>query len=594
MIRGLEDAAKKLNIDYSPPKRPKQQSRKLTHNRGQTVDSAAERVPMMYRAQVRGRCSLQYGRDEKDLKRWTTEWVNPDTANGDQPKAQQPEPVLGWDGDIYRMKVEFPWRVFTNGGEDSIFRPAIGKNGIPIIPGSSIKGLFERLARSHKNEEIRREIRRYCGDADHQGLLRFHGAYPVGDWAGTKKVRIDGGQSRVEETRYRMVDVVHPQQSRQVGQNKGKSPQAIATVSFFEPEFIFELSCQPKLRLDETGWKKVGGLLRRALRPGLGGKTSSGYGLYVLPKDKYALNIRLSGTGVRSLLRSNEPEFRPNLFKATLRGHAFRLLSGVCKDEQKVKRVVDHLFGGTRKPGSVDIYWDMSGKPQFNTQGREKTPVYQATGTLRLDAQGRDLTFGRQLVLFSYLMAGWGKSWRRAWHTGPAGWHPGFMPHYTTRAIGCHWQWLDSEEINLPDVSTPEKLQQFLRQLRQQCQQYLGLSTQSSGNQYLGWRETWHPERVTVYASRTPQSNAISLFHDDEFKTTLAIGGKETNDRRPKAFSCVWHRMLPLEEDYLEIVTLFHGNRRLWKRDEVDQLLPFCSLLEEDNFRRVYGRKIAN
>ena len=582
MIRGLEDAAKKLNIDYSPPKK---------RQKNRALNAAAERVPMMYRAQVGGRCSLQYASQNTDLERWTGEWVNPDATNGDQPTAQRSEPSLGLDGSIYRMRVKFPWRVFTNGGEDSILRPAIGKDGIPIIPGSSIKGLFERLARSHPTPETRSEIRRYCGDADHQGLLRFHRAYPIGDWAGTNKVSVERRGQSQEETRYRMVDVVHPQQSRQVG-NEKREPQAIAVVSFFEPELVFELSCQPSLGLDEAGWKRVGGLLRSALRSGIGGKTSSGYGLCFPPKNRYKLNIKLLGTGVSSLLRSNEPEFRPNLFKATLRSHASRLLSGVCDDDRKVKKAVDRLFGGTSMPGRVDIYWDMPSCPQFEVQGTERTPVYQATGTLRIDAKGKDLDFCKQIVMFTYLMAGWGKSWRRVWHSGPAGWQLGFMNSYSKRAIGCHWQWLECEEIEGPPVSTVGDLQQFLQQLRAHSQKYLGLQTQPTADKFLNWREAWHPNRLTVYATKTTHSQAISLFHDDEFKTTLAIGGKERGDDRPKAFSCVWHRMLPVGDEYLEIVTLFHGDRKLWKRDGVDQLRDFCNSLEEDGFQKAYGKKL--
>lgn len=591
MIRGLEDAAKKLQIDYTPPKKSKQPPSVGRNNQNRDIDSAAQRVPMMYRAQVRGRCSLQYGNDETDLNRWTTEWVDPNEAERDQPSAQRKEPVLGLDGDIYRMKVKFPWRVFTNCGEDSIFRPVIGKDGIPVIPGSSIKGLFERLSRSHSNPETREAIRRYCGDADHQGWLRFHRAYPIGDWAGTNRVRVEArGQSRVE-TRYRMIDVVHPQQGRQVGDNQKRSPQAIAVVSFFKPELIFELSCQRNHPLDQEGWERVKGLLKRALRSGLCGKTSSGYGLYVLPKDEYAVNIKLSGTGVSSLLRNNEPEFRPNLFKATLRSHATRLLAGVSSDRSVVKNSVDRLFGGTRKPGSVDLYWDMPAQPEFEAQGRERTPIYRTTGTLRIDAKGKDLVFCQQLVLFAYLLAGWGKSWRRVWHAGPGGWHPGFMD-YQTRAIGCHWEWLDSEGIELPTVATPEDLQRFLRESRRSCQQYLGISSQA-GDRSLSWREAWHPERVTVYATKTSHSNAIGLFHDSDFKTTPAIGGRNPNDRRPTTFSSVWHRMLPLEREYLEIVTLFHGNRQPWKRDGEDQLREFCALLEED-FQQIYGKKLGS
>lgn len=583
-MRGLEDVAKKLG--FEPPKKPKRESQGMQSGILQTVDSAAERVPMMYRAQVGGRCSLQYGKNNKDLERWTTEWVNPDENRNNQPRVQRETPALGLDGNVYRMKMKFPWRVFTNGGEDSILRPALGKDGIPIIPGSGVKGLFERLARTHPKEETQREIRRYCGDAESQGLLRFHGAYPVGNWAGTHQVRTQRyGQTQIE-TRHRMVDVVHPQQDRQV-KEQGR-PQAIAVVSFYQPELIFELSAQPKLSLDEAGWERVEGLLKRALRSGLGGKTSSGYGLCLLPQDRYAVNLKLRGTGVSSLLRSDEPEFRPNLFKATLRGHASRLLSGVCGDERVVKQAVDKLFGGPSGPGSVKLYWDMPEPPRFKTQGQEETPIYQATGTLRLDAEKADLPFCQQLLAFAFVMGGWGKSWRRTWHKGPGGWHPGFMSSYESRAIGCHWEWLDSEGIETPNIQTPDDLQDFLNQGQAIAQRYLNQSG------HANWKETWHPSRLAVYAVRTPHSRAIQLFHDAEFKTTLAIGGRKPDDDRPTAFSSVWHRMLPVDEGYLEIVTTFNSDRQPWQREGLDQLPKFIGLLKENGFGQVYGSSVIS
>ena len=114
--------------------------------------------------------------------------------------------------------------------------------------------------------------------------------------------------------------------------------------------------------------KKIGGWLKQSLKLGLGGKTSSGYGLgltidgntkkkTLMPKDKYPLWVELKGKGVSPLLRSGEPEFRPNLFKATLRGHVSRLLAGVSNDRRAIENKVNNLFGCTDKPGDVELYW---------------------------------------------------------------------------------------------------------------------------------------------------------------------------------------------------------------------------------------------
>ncbi|HAG81719.1 MAG TPA: hypothetical protein DCL61_11255, partial [Cyanobacteria bacterium UBA12227] len=195
-----------------------------------------EQVPMMYRAQVQGRCSLQYARKNEDLNRWTEEWIYPNPQQNQTPFYQHTEPKLGLDGLVYRLKVEFPFRVFTNCGQDSILRPTIGKNGIPFVPGSGIKGLFKRLLGNPQvSEELQQKVKKYCGSPEEQGILRFHGAYPVGDWAGTKTVQSRNPQA---ETIYRLVDVVHPQQKRQI--EREGSAQAIAIVSFFQPTFVFE------------------------------------------------------------------------------------------------------------------------------------------------------------------------------------------------------------------------------------------------------------------------------------------------------------------------------------------------------------------
>jgi CRISPR-associated protein Cmr6 len=149
------------------------------------IKTAPRDVPMMYRAQISGRCGLQYGKNNRDLKDWTEQWVYPQEDK--QPLYQYSEPKLGLDGSIYRLKLEFPFRVFTNCGQDSIARPVMGKDGIPFIPGSSIKGLFRRVLERKKNDSksAAGELFKRYFDDNKPEILRFHGAYPVGNWAAT-------------------------------------------------------------------------------------------------------------------------------------------------------------------------------------------------------------------------------------------------------------------------------------------------------------------------------------------------------------------------------------------------------------------------
>ncbi|MFN5513881.1 MAG: RAMP superfamily CRISPR-associated protein [Cyanobacteriota bacterium] len=276
------------------------------------IETNPEKVPMMYRAQVKGRCSLQFASKNDYLKQWLKEWIYPDEFT-QKPTYQRSQPQEGFSDGIYRLIVQFPFRVISNCGQDSFSRPVIGKYGIPFIPGSGVKGLFERLARNvDLTPASRSKIKDFCGTKDEPGWLRFHGAYPVGDWSASHIVN-----TRDEKkVRYRISDVVHPQQERQT---KGTgSPKAIAQISLYQPTLVFELSSRKNFSEEE--WKQIGGLLETALRAGIGGKTSTGYGFAFTPYDTYPLWIDLEGIGVSPTLRNDEPEFRPNLFKATLRG----------------------------------------------------------------------------------------------------------------------------------------------------------------------------------------------------------------------------------------------------------------------------------
>lgn len=574
MIRGLGDAAKQLGISTesaNPPKKPSQGKNKNDFSAKTNI----EQIPMMYRAQVSGRCSLQFAGNNEDLERWRDEWIYPNANNNQQPRYQHKDPVLGVEGEIYRLKIEFPFRLLSNCGQDSIIRPMLGKNGIPFIPGSSIKGIFRRACT--KEEAIK-----YCGDNQElaPGCLRFHRAYPVGDWAGTRKVSLRKGQNVFTETRYRIVDVIHPQQPRQV--EGDKSTTALASISFYQPTCIFELSSSDR----HINWEEVKAILLKALQNGVGGKTSTGYGLGGhLPNQpseipNYPLQVGFKGFGVSPLLRSDEPEFRPNVFKATLRGHVKRLLGGVCNHLGAVTQTENWFFGSSEAPGNASIFWQTQSE-SYNTQGL--TPTFDTEGILHIDASPTDLRFLEQVLKFAFIMGGFGKSWRRVSHRK-------FYANYPKLAqglhIGCHWECLKSDWI---DIQTSADLTNFLDQLYEICQNKLG----TQPPQAMNWREAWHPQRVAVYSKPVNKSLAVELFHNEIFKTTPAIGGRNSGDKRPKFASSVWHRMLPIgNNQYLEIVTVFHSDRNSWEhQNKGNQLQPFINSLEQKGLQLSWGIK---
>lgn len=524
----------------------------------ESIDPQA--IPMMYRAQIQHRCSLMFAGDNKDLETWTKEWLYPKIKNPKNSDLEKPPnychsaiaPLK--TETIYRIHINFPFRLYTDGGQDSIKRPVLGRNGIPFLPGSSVKGIFRRVCTPAQAQN-------YCGDKTslEPGCLRFHGAFPVGNWGD------------------RINDVVHPQEEWQIGRNTSKGRSAYALISLYKPQMVFEFSTATPERVD---WDEVEAILKEALSLGIAGKTSTGYGRngsfdgtkLVIPAA--SLQYRLQGVGVSSTLRTNVPEFRPNVFKAVLRGHTRRLLAGVCDQSQtlEVDKSIDQLFGSNQNSGATSVLW-FPDNESFNTQNKVQT--YKSSGRLYIDAPEKDVQFMRKVVQFAYTMAGFGKTWRRIWHGT-------FMQDYKKLAIGCHWSSPDIET-----VQTKEELTGFLDTLHQLCLGRMGGNVAKP----ISWRETWHPQRVVVYCRLGKTSKAVRLFHNETFKATPAIGGRNIGDNHPKAVSSVWHRMLPVQGgQYLEIVTVFHGDRDVWAHQtEGNQLIHFVEQLQAQSLELAWG-----
>jgi CRISPR-associated protein Cmr6 len=539
----------------------------------ETITTDPEDVPMMYRAQI-GRCSLQYAGSGADRNQWLDEWVDP-RNNATEPRHQHLEQTIR-EASFHCVKVEFPYRVFSNCGQDSIQRPVLDVRGIPFIPGSSVKGLFRRACRERdriENRSINESLtNKYCGDKENlkPGCLRFHGAYPIGNWAN------------------RVLDVVHPQQLRQLGVNSSNKPTSASTlISLYQPTLIFKFSSTDK----SVNWQEVETLLYEALRRGVGGKTSTGYGLggkpegqsKLLPEythqqnDRNVFHLKLKGEGISPLLLDKKHEFRPNMFKATLRSHLSRLLAGVCDCEPAVKATVNYFLGGpdrrdNDREGIIQLFWE---SPEPNYDEDKRPTSYETEGVLHIAAQINDFNFVLEVLKFAYIMGGFGKSWRRVWHEK-------FYPDYFKKEekkfhIGCHWESLTPNWVEFQHPNANQQLQDFLEQLYQKCCARLGSRPPKS----LTWREAWHPDRVLVYSNVVNDSEVVRLFHNDIFKTTPAIGGRQPGDKKPTSVSSVWHRMLPLPDNqYLEIVTIFHADRTPWKRQEADQLKPFIKAVK--------------
>ena len=275
------------------------------------IPDAHKKVPLMFQAQTKGRCQLNFiadlrneDRKKQHVQLWTEEWI--DKADNEVPD---------FPDSVQTKSYQLSWRFVTNGGQDEgIIRPIMGARGVPFYPGSSMKGAFRNACRKEKPDKVNY----YCGDADNPGILRFHGGYPTDDsWQKD------------------LVDIVHPQQDWQVKKNQPGS--AFALISLYQPELKFGISSIETL--DYAEWEAIWQIWKRAVSEGLGCRISAGYGQPKKQSGKILYRAFLEGQGIASQVIGGDPEFRPNMFKATIRGHALRIFGGLT-DGRSADRLV--------------------------------------------------------------------------------------------------------------------------------------------------------------------------------------------------------------------------------------------------------------
>lgn len=384
------------------------------------IPNAAKKIPMMFRAQIEGRCQLQYVKTQ-DAVRWTDEWIQ---------EAYLQSPQFG--AGVQTRSYQISWRFITNGGQDDgVIRPVIGSKGFPYYPGSSMKGIFRKACEAEALELCDR----YCGSEDEMepGLLRFHGGYPTSNqWT------------------QNLVGIVHPQQDWQVKtQNTGsKSGGAFLQISLYKPELQFGLSSA--INLEPSEWETIWHIWEKALAMGIGCRVCAGYGQPESHAGALLYKVYLKGQGAASKLLDGTVEFRPNVFRAALRGHVLRLFGGLT-DATIAEQLVETLFGGIRKDdGKVGLlsmmFRTLATDIQEFGSGAYKVPTYQVEGelnwfvtrTLPVVEQEALKELVRHLLQFVMVFGGFGKAWRRADHRL-------FFEEYYDEPnplIGCHWQWL--------------------------------------------------------------------------------------------------------------------------------------------------------
>ncbi len=538
------------------------------------------KVPMAFRAQIAGRCQIQrLPHAKKDAYRWVDEWIEAVEEKSPQ-----------FPNSVQTKSYTISWRLLTNSGlDDTVITPAIGANGFPFFPGSSMKGTFLRACNDN-------EASTYCGKAAEnqepgQGCLRFHGGYPKNlDW--------------IEED---LVDLVHPQEKFQVMEPDRHS--AFAQISLHKPIYIFGISSQKPL--DENAWQNIWDIWEKALSFGIGSRVSAGYGQVIGINNNQLLKISLGGTGLCPKLIIGKGEFRPNIFKAALRGHTLRLLGGVTDKETAIK-ITKELWGGFNGRngsivGALSIAFEtdqLSVTDFIYTPGHNpvKMPIFNLKqGNLSIkimkplsSEQKQNYTsFIKELVRFAMLLGGFGPSWRRANHKL---FFPKYLDNGDKPMIGTHWSFKGKSGglYNfIKDANELNKLTQFLDDIHNKTLELASFFNQPLNQAGCNWREAFHPDKVQVwgrFANDRDDSHAIYWFHKP-YQQNKSI--KQTN-LTGKLSNCgrIWHRMYPnfFVQDgkikskgcYIELLTVFP--------DDAQSTHDFlCFLEHQSEFTKLWG-----
>jgi CRISPR-associated protein Cmr6 len=327
--------------------------------------------------------------------------------------------------------------------------------------------------------------------------------------------------------------------------------------------------------------------------------------------------MTLRGQGAVSQLLNRTPEFRPNIFRAGLRGHALRIFGGLT-NEHRAETLTDILFGGISR--DRDTHVGLLGMAFRELKPAHVTDeTYDVTGELRwlltqpiaTDEEAILKKLVRQLMQFAMVLGGFGKSWRRADHRL-------FLPDYEDHLIGCHWTWAgkrspvyDNPVRRLADVA---RLIDRLQDTAKEWMTYRSISEAAPAN----WREAWHPSQVQVWgriADTAEESEAIEWLHGKEYwseydqrgrpmplqiKKTSITGG-EIN--RSLNIGRLWHRMYPVVNKkpdpanpqrevpvstprYIELLTLFPDDTSAF-----DRFIQYLET-EQEEFELLWGEKL--
>lgn len=531
-------------------------------------------VPLMFQAQISGRGQIQYIQQPEQSERWVNEWLKATAMNS-------PE----FSDKVRTKPYQISWRLLSNSGQDDDFiRPVIAANGFPYYPGASMKGAF--LRHCTREQKIR-----YCGceinNETQPGILRFHGAFPK-DHSWKKKP---------------LIDVVHPQQDWQI--KNSNSHSAFLQISLYQPTLVFGISST--IELDDSEWETIWSIWDKAIERGIGSRVSAGYGQPIKHSETKLITVNLQGKGLASQLIDRSGEFRPNMFKAALRGHTLRLFSAVT-DENTAEELTKELWGGFAGAkgaivGDLGIAFNAIDLElnEFTYRRTVKMPIYDLQkGVLSIlcmknspdEYKDKLKKLVVQILKFSMLIGGFGKSSRRIDHRV-------FFPEYLEPGnkpmIGCHWQFVDKSAVYYFPVRKIENITKIIDSVKTSVNNWLIFKGKTPKDQISSWRESFHPEKVQVWgriAENEDDSLAIEWFHGNYNKTQSIKGSKLTG--KMGNIGRIYHRMYPHHiktpegeikrrgREYIELLTIFPD-----RRDETTQ--EFLTFLPTTDFTKLWG-----
>jgi len=536
----------------------------------------SDSIPLMYQAQIPGRCQIQrldpkLPKQQQQAYDWSDQWCRGiDLKHFPQ-----------FDDSVQVKQYEMTWRMVTNSGQDAgVIRPVMGTRGWAFFPGSSMKGAFRRACVGLSQAELLR----FCGGEDGEGgfkpgILRFHGGYPKdATWSNDS-----------------LVDVVHPQETWQLDGQRNNG--AFIQISLYQPTFVFGISSSEDLTVEE--WETVWKIWDRAMGRGIGSRVSAGYGQIKAHGESSLVAVRLRGEGIAAQRIDGNAEFRPNGFKAALRGHTHRLLSGVA-DARTAEKLTQMLWGGfAGKEAIVGKLGIAFSAPELEINYRYRANVYDTGEAVLNLLVMQDLSeqerknlkvFATQLIKFSLLLGGFGKSWRRVDHRR---FYPEYLNDPRKCTIGCHWELLDKSLSYVVSVKQLEDVTRFLDRLQSKVAGFPMLKELSPKAPEQSFRETWRKGNVEVWgriAQNEDDSDAVRWFHG-AYEGSQSIYKSELTGKIGQ-IGRMWHRMYPrylpptaervppkATGEFVELLTIFPN--RSGNSDEVAKTERFLKFLQD-------------